>query len=82
MTIYVKDEATSKAVRKLAKIRGTTLTDAIHSAVKDALAHETSAKKRGKDWEALKALQAEIAKYPKTGLKADKAFYDELSGDI
>jgi antitoxin VapB len=26
-------------------------------------------------------IQARLAEYPKTGLKADKAFYDWLSGD-
>lgn len=31
--------------------------------------------------ERIRGLQAEVARYPETGLKADKAFFDELSGD-
>jgi antitoxin VapB len=82
MTIYLKDEATSKAVRKLAKLRGITLTDAVRSAVTEALAAEAKPHRREKVLDDIKALRAEFAKYPKTGLKADKAFYDDLSGDI
>ena len=32
--------------------------------------------------ERIREIQARLAAYEKTGLKADKAFYDELSGDI
>ncbi len=82
MTIYLKDEATSKAVRKLAKLRGTTLTDAVRSAVTEALAAEARPNRRKKVFDELAALRAEFGKRPNTGLKADKAFFDELSGDI
>jgi antitoxin VapB len=82
MTIYLKDEATSKAVRKLAKLRGTTLTEAVRTAVVDALAKEHKPKRRDRVLEKLKVLQDKIAKMPRTGLQADKAFFDELSGDI
>ncbi len=82
MTIYLKDEATSKAVRKLAKLRGVTLTEAVHSAVSDALAKENEPKRRKKILDALRELQAEFAGRPSTGLKADKAFFDDMSGDI
>lgn len=82
MTIYLKDEATSKAVRKLAKLRGTTLTEAVRFAVAGALEKETIPKWRKNAERELKELQAEVAKHAKTGLKADKAFFDELSGDI
>jgi antitoxin VapB len=82
MTIYLKDEATSKAVRKLARLRGTTLTEAVRSAVADALAKQNESKRSTKVLDALRKLQVEIAKYPRTGLKADKAFFDELSGNI
>jgi antitoxin VapB len=82
MTIYLKDEATSKAVRKLAKLRGTTLTEAVRSAVAEALSKENEPKRRERVFNEIKALQDKFAKRPKTGLKADKAFFDELSGDI
>ena len=31
--------------------------------------------------ERIRDIQERVAAYPKTGLKADKAFYDWLSGD-
>ena len=33
MTFYIKDPATDKAVRRLAKLKGKTLTETIHEAV-------------------------------------------------
>lgn len=81
MTFYVKDPATDKAVRKLAKLRGKTLTETIREAVESAL-DEQKREKRLTFLERIKPIQDRIAKYPKTGLEADKAFYDELSGDI
>ena len=77
MGIYVKDPATDKAVRKLAKLRGTTLTEAIRTAVLKDLADDRPA---DEDIE-LKKLQDKFASYPSTGLKADKAFYDSLYED-
>jgi antitoxin VapB len=82
MTIYLKDEATSRAVRKLAKLRGTTLTDAVRSAVTEALVQEGEANRRQKVRNDLKALQDKFAKHTKSGLEADKAFFDDLSGDL
>ncbi len=82
MTIYLKDETTSKAVRKLAKLRGTTLTEAVRTAVAAALAAEAKSSRSKKVLDELAELRAEFAKRPNTGLKADKSFFDELSGDI
>ena len=84
MTIYLKDEATSVAVRKLAKLRGTTLTDAIRGAVAEALANEGKSNRQMNIRKAIRDTQERLASLPKIGegLHADKAFYDELSGDI
>jgi antitoxin VapB len=79
MTFYVKDPATDKAVRRLAKIKGTTLTDTIREAVENEY---RALKAKPPLRERIKRIQDRIAKYPPTGLEADKAFYDELSGDI
>ncbi len=81
MTFYVKDPATDRAVRKLAKLRGKTLTETIREAVEKAL-DEQKREKRRTFLERIKPIQDRIAEYPKTGLAADKAFFDELSGDI
>ena len=81
MSIYIKDPATTEAVRKLAKLRGTTLTEAVRSAVEECLGRCEGSKKDA-FLAKVHELQEELAKYPRTGLAADKAFYDELSGDI
>lgn len=79
MTFYVKDPATDKAVRRLAKLKGKTLTETIREAVE-------SEYRRAKDGrsiaEKLDELAERMQKYPRSGLKADKAFFDELSGDV
>ena len=80
MGIYVKDPTTDKAVRKLAKLRGTTLTEAIRSAVQKELEAE-KANKSEVDDATVDALIAKVASWPKTGLKADKDFYDSLYED-
>jgi antitoxin VapB len=84
MTIYLKDEATSKAVRKLAKLRGTTLTEAVRLAVQEALAKEDESNRRLHIRKAIQDAQERLASLPKVGKgqPADKTFYDELSGDI
>jgi antitoxin VapB len=79
MTFYVKDPVTDKVVRKLAKLKGKTLTETIREAVETALA-ERQREKRLTFLERIKPIQDRIAARGKTGLEADKAFYDELSG--
>jgi antitoxin VapB len=78
MTFYVKDPATDKAVRRLAKLKGKTLTETIREAVELSLAEQTREKKLT-FLERIKPIQDRIAARGKTGLEADKAFYDELS---
>ncbi|MGQ0486127.1 MAG: type II toxin-antitoxin system VapB family antitoxin [Hyphomicrobiales bacterium] len=77
MTFYVKDPATDKAVRKLAKLKNTTLTEAIRRAVETELLKE----RRKTLPRRLDAIAQRLRKYPRTGLDADKAFFDDLSGD-
>jgi antitoxin VapB len=78
MTFYVKDPATDKAVRRLAKLKGKTLTETIRDAVESELQKE----RRETLPQRLDAIAQRLRKYPRTGLEADKAFFDELSGDI
>jgi antitoxin VapB len=79
MTFYVKDSATDKAVRKLAKLKGKTLTETIREAVEKEY---QNSKKKLSLRDGLDELTARFSELPKSGLEADKAFYDELSGDI
>lgn len=42
---------------------------------------QPEAGERARRLEKMRAIVEEIASWPETGLKADKAFFDELSGD-
>jgi antitoxin VapB len=78
MAFHVRDRQTDELVRELARKRQVGLTDAIKLAVAAELRrdiHATPALER------IRALRAEVARRKPTGLKADKAFFDELSGD-
>ena len=63
---------------KLAADRRTTKTDAVLRALENELARVEGGKSLK---ERLKPLQERIAAVPRTGLEADKDFYDDLSGD-
>lgn len=79
MAFHVKDPATDKAVRRLAKLKGKTLT----AAIREAVEHEYERAKDPRSLiERIAAIQDEAAALAKPGGKpADKQFYDELSGD-
>jgi len=77
MTFYVRDKATDAAVRRLAKLKNTTLTEAIREAVENEYRLSLKAIPLR---ERLRPIQDRIAARPPTGEEADKAFYDELSG--
>jgi antitoxin VapB len=79
MAFHVRDPETDSLVRELALKRGLGLTEAIKLAVTSALrADELDRETR---LAKMREIQDRIAAWPKTGLKADKAFFDELSGD-
>jgi antitoxin VapB len=79
MPLSIRDELTDRLVRKLAKRKGLGLTEAVRLAVENELRREEEAVPLR---ERLRPLQHRIAARPATGLEADKAFYDELSGDL
>jgi len=76
MAFHIKDPATDAAVRKLAAERGISLTAAVRLAVENELQRS-----RRPLIERINEIAEEYRSYPLTGLKADKAFFDELSGD-
>jgi len=76
MAFHIKDPATDAAVRKLAAERGLSLTAAVREAVENELKRRRRPLK-----ERIDEIVRELEQYPLTGLKADKAFFDELSGD-
>ena len=78
MAIHVRDPETDALVRELARKRGIGLTKAVKQAVSAALRREIQATRLR---ERIRTLQEKVLSRPPTGLQADKAFYDWLSGE-
>jgi antitoxin VapB len=78
MAIYIRDIETDRVVRKLALTLGVGLTEAIRISAENEL-KRLAARQAGLH-ERVAKIQARVRAYPMTGLKADKAFFDELSG--
>jgi len=79
MPLYIKDETTTQLVNRLAKLRGLTKQDAVRSAVEAELLR---AKEAVPLRDRFAALRNAHPLPPATGDVADKAFFDELSGDL
>ena len=79
MAFSIKDEATDAAVRRLAKLKQKGLTETIREAVENEY-HRTTG--TAPLVERLRAIGDHYARYPKTGLKADKAFFDDEGGGL
>jgi antitoxin VapB len=77
MAFHVRDPETDALVRKLARERGVGITEAVKLAVGAELDRSEKPPLRDR----IRAIQDEVQSWPSTGLKADKAFFDELSGD-
>ena len=78
MPLYIRDDVTAALVTKLAKERGITKQDAVRLAVTAELERAQEVKpmrERVRAWREANPLP------PPTGLKADKAFFDDLSGE-
>ena len=80
MAFHVRDEVTDKAVRRLAKLKRKTIT----ATIREAVEHEYErASSEIPLIERLKPIQEELKRLSKSGgLPANKAFFDELSGDF
>jgi antitoxin VapB len=77
MGIFIKDPKTEEAIRKLAILRGVSLTEAVRAAV----LQELEAAELPEEDALLAKLHQKVRSYPDTGLKADKEFYDSLYED-
>jgi len=78
MPLYIKDDGTARLVTKLAKLRGVSKQDAVRIAVQaelDRVAEAIPLRER------FAALRREHPLPPPTCNAADKAFFDELSGE-
>jgi antitoxin VapB len=79
MAFHIKDQATDQAVRRLARLKGKTLTETVREAVEREYEREAS---RMPLIERLHPIHERFAAMRRPGgLPADKAFFDELSGD-
>jgi antitoxin VapB len=79
MPLFIKDDSTAALVAQLATLRGISKQDAVKLAVTAELnrvAEEIPLRER------LAAFRASHPLPPLTGLVADKAFFDDLSGDL
>lgn len=84
MVLHVKDVETDDLVRRLADKRGIGITEAIKEAVREALHADREREFRIKAnslEDQLKPLLDRLDKLPRTDLRADKAFFDELWGE-
>jgi antitoxin VapB len=78
MAFHVRDPETDRLARELARLQGNGITGAVRSALEAKLAEE---RRKVPLLERIKDITDEIAAAPKTGLKADKAFFDWLSDE-
>ncbi|RXF72913.1 type II toxin-antitoxin system VapB family antitoxin [Hansschlegelia zhihuaiae] len=81
MAFHVRDAETDRVVRQLAARKGESLTDAIRHACEAELAKLDEPADRARRLAAMRAIVDEIATWPRTGLVADKAFYDALNDE-
>ncbi|MER2537147.1 MAG: type II toxin-antitoxin system VapB family antitoxin [Rhizobiaceae bacterium] len=84
MVIHVKDEETDALVRRLAQSRGIGITTAIKEAVRAQIeadaARPVSIDDRSLE-ERLKPLLDRLDRLPRTNLRTDKAFFDDVWGE-
>ncbi len=79
MAYSIKDARTDRIIRELAKVKGKPILDSIREACENELQRERA---KTPLWERLQPLIQRVASAPKTGERANKAFFDDLSGDV
>ena len=77
MAFHIRDPETDRLARELARLKHTGITEAVRSALEAKLTEERC---KIPLMERIKDITDEIAAAPKTGLQADKAFFDEMWG--
>ncbi len=78
MPLNIRNEAVNQLAEKLAARRHVNKTDAVRMALENELRRLDEAVPLR---ERVRSLQDRVLSRPATGLEADKAFYDELSGN-
>ena len=81
MAFHVRDERTDALVREMARKRGIGITEVIREVFEEVAEAEARTEAPGKTLkERLAPLLDRLDRLPRTGFKADKAFFDDLSG--
>ena len=79
MAFHVRDPETDALVRELAEKTKLGITEAVKLAAAEAL--QSRDKAREEKLAKMRAICAEVASWPRTGLPADKAFFDDMYED-
>ena len=77
MAFHVRNKATDTVVRELARMKGVGLTEAVKVAAEAELKRE---QEKLPLRERLRPIQERVGAYGRTGLVADKAFFDDEWG--
>lgn len=82
MALNLRNRETENLVREYARRRGLGLTEAVHEAVASALRQDGGAGKTPGEslLERLQPLFDRLDRYPRSGEKTDKAFFDDMWG--
>jgi len=78
MPLNIRNEVVNKLAGTLAARTRTTKTEAVKLALENELRRLDDAVPL---WERVRPIQDRVLARPATGLEADKAFYDDLSGE-
>ncbi len=78
MPLNIRNEMVNQLANRIAARRHVSKTEAVRAALENELRRLDQATPLR---ERLRPLQKRVLSWPSTGLEADKAFYDELSGD-
>jgi antitoxin VapB len=79
MPLTILDDSVDQLADKLAAWKQIDKTEAVRIALENELRRMDDLRQLR---ERIRPIQDRVAARPSTGLEADKAFYDELSGDI
>jgi antitoxin VapB len=78
MAYHIKDPETDRIIRALAKAKSKPILNAIREACQNELRREAA---KVPLWDRLQPLIRKLRAAPKTGLRADKRFFDDLNGE-
>jgi len=78
MALNIRSKRVDELAERLAAERHVTKTEAVRIALENELKRS---EERVSLWEKLKPLRDQVAAAESTGLEADKAFFDSLSGE-